>query len=300
MIAPLLRNVSLIPASGGSLAFVRCFICPWCASRLAITALLIGPAALSAHPEIEAALARLNSAIAAAPNNAEFYLSRGNLYAKHEAWVAAEANYLRAAELTPLLPGLARSRGALALSTHDFSGALAHLNQALELSPADAEALILRVGARVALGDRRGGLADLEAALQLLPSPGPELFLTRAALHVSPADAIASLDAAIARIGPAHTLQLRALELEEANGRVDDALRRLDTLARQSERREIWLKRRGDLLTRAGRDDEARATYAAALAAVQSLPEWLRDSPDSLALAAELARLATLHPPSSS
>lgn len=270
------------------------------AAWTAITVLVLGAVGLHAHPEIEAALARLNTAIAASPDDPELYLTRGNLYAKHEAWVHAEANYLRAAEIAPRHPGLARSRGALALSTREFNAALIFLNEALDLDPRDLDALILRVGARVALGDRSGGLADLEAALQRLPQPGPELFLTRAALHESPAAAIASLDAAIARIGPAHTLQLRALELEEASGRVDDALRRLDQLARQSERRETWLKRRGDLLARAGRTREARAAYASALAALQSLPEWLRDSPDAVALAAELTRLASPPSPSSS
>lgn len=269
------------------------------ATRTALIVLVLGAVSLRAHPEIEAALARLNTAIASAPDDPELYLTRGNLYAKHEAWIHAEANYLRAAEIAPQHPGLARARGALALSTCDFSAALAFLNEALRLDPRDLDALILRVGARVALGDRAGGLSDLEAALERLPQPGPELFLTRAALHASPADAIASLDAAMARIGPAHTLQLRALELEEANGRVEDALRRLDQLARQSERRETWLKRRGDLLARAGRAAEARAAYTSALGALQSLPDWLRDSPDAVALAAELARLASPPSPSS-
>src|SRR5687767_5362958 len=51
------------------------------------------------HPEIEAALSRLNSQIAAAPADAELYLARGEVYAKHHEWISAEANYLRAAEL---------------------------------------------------------------------------------------------------------------------------------------------------------------------------------------------------------
>lgn len=265
-----------------------------------MTLLVLGSGGVRAHPEIEAALARLNSAVAANPGDPELYLTRGNLYAKHEVWIQAEANYLRAAELAPQYPGLARSRGALALATSDFSAARTLLNAALQQDPNDTDALILRVGARVALGDRAGGLADLEAALQRLPHPGPELFLTRAALHASPADAIASLNAAIARIGPAHTLQLRALELEEASGQTDAALSRLDELARQSERPETWLKRRGDLLARAGRPGEARAEYTRALAALRTLPDWLRESPETLSLAAELARLAAAPSPSSS
>ena len=106
----------------------------------------------------------------------------------------------------------------------------------------------------------------------------------------TPADAIRILDAGMARIGPAHTLQTRALELEEAAGRIDDALRRLQRIADLSERKEMWLKRRGDLLARAGRTAEARAAYAAALAAIAALPDWLRESPDTTRLVAELAR----------
>ena len=251
----------------------------------------LGAATTQAHPEIEAALDRLNTRIAAAPGDAELYLERGELYAQHQDWVSAEANFLRAAELAPSLPRLNRARASLALATGAALEARGHLDRALLLNPRDAEALILRSRARAALNDRAGAGADLDAALPLLTNPRPELFLERAALHRSPREAIRSLDAAIARIGPVHTLQLRALELEEAAGLVDAALARLQAIAERSERKEIWLKRRGDLLARAGRVREARRFYADALAAIASLPEWLRESPDTLQLTAELARL---------
>lgn len=241
-----------------------------------------------AHPEIEAALARLNTALAAAPTDANLYLERGELYAKHHDWVAAEANFLRAAELAPQLPRLDRARGALALATRDFRTARAHLDRALALAPRDAEAFVLRSRVRAALNDGSGAIGDLDAALALIDAPSAELFLERSALAPSPTDAIRTLDAAIARIGPAHTLQLRALEIEETSGRIDAALERLAAIAARSERKEFWLKRRGDLLTRAGRHAEARAAYAEALAAIAALPEWLRQSPDTAQLAATL------------
>jgi predicted negative regulator of RcsB-dependent stress response len=103
---------------------------------------------------------------------------------------------------------------------------------------------------------------------------------------------VRALDQAIARIGPVHTLELRALELEEAAGRHDAALRRLDAMLSRAERRETWLKRRGDVLRRAGRASEALTAYRAAQAAIAALPAWLRESPDTAALAAELSRLA--------
>lgn len=246
-----------------------------------------------AHPELEAALTRLNAEIARAPGTADLYLQRGELYAAHEDWVMAEANYLHAAEVAPRLPGLERARGKLALSTGHARDALAHFESALALDARDVEALVFRARARAALQQRAAAAADLAAAVALLPNPRPELFLERAALLDSPAAAITSLDAAMVRVGPVHTLQLRALELEESLSRTENALARLEAIAAQSERQEAWLKRRGDLLARAGRAAEARAAYSAAIAAIAALPSWLRDSPDTARLAAELAKLVS-------
>lgn len=246
------------------------------------------PAAALAHPEIDAALSRLNTALAARPADAALYLERGNLYAKHADLVAAEANYLRAAELAPQMPGLDRARGALALAGHSAAEARTHLDRALQLDSRDAEALILRSRACAALHDRSAALADLQRGLALLAHPGPELFLELASLQPTPATAIASLDAAITRLGPVHVLQRRALELEESSGQLDAALARLTAIAERSERKDPWLKRRGDILARAGRHAEARAVYAAARRAIAALPDWLRESPDTQQLLSQL------------
>lgn len=258
---------------------------------LTLAAAVLATTSLCAHPELEGALSRLNPALAAAPTDASLYLERGELYAKYGDVVSAEANFLRAAELAPRLPRLDRARGALALATSQPAEAIAHLDRALVVDSRDAEALVFRSRAQAMLGRRAAALADLDAAIALVANPRPELFLAHAALLPSPAQAIAALDAAIARIGPAYTLHLRALELEERLGRIDAALERLATLTAMSERKETWLKRRGDALTRAGRSSEARAAYTAALTAVDALPEWLRASPDTARLALELRAL---------
>jgi tetratricopeptide (TPR) repeat protein len=256
----------------------------------AILILHINP--LRAHTEIENALLRLNAQIAATPGDADLYLQRGELYARHEAWVFAEANYLRAIELAPDHPRLDRLRGELELATGHPAEARAHFDAALAREPGDAESLILRARAHLALKVQNAAIADFNAALALIATPPPELFLERAA-RLAPADAIRSLDEGIERLGPAVTLNLRALALEESLGRIDDAVARLDRITEQSERKEAWLKRRGDLLARAGRASEARAAYASALAAIAGLPQWLRESPDMVRLATELARLTT-------
>jgi tetratricopeptide (TPR) repeat protein len=155
-----------------------------------------------AHEEIEEALTRLNGLIAASPTKAEFYLDRGELYAKHQDWISAEANFLRAAELAPTLPRLDLARGSLALATGALLEARDHLNRAVELNPRDGEALIFRSRTRARLNDRAGAIVDLDAALHLITHPRPELFLERASLFAAAIDAIRSLDAGMAQIGP--------------------------------------------------------------------------------------------------
>jgi tetratricopeptide (TPR) repeat protein len=247
-------------------------------------------AVVRAHPEIEDALSRLNPQIAAQPTDASLYLERGLLYARHDDWVTAESNYLRAAELAPNHPRLPQALGTVALATGRVREACGYFDAALAIDPKDAEARVFRARARVALQNRSAAIADLNAALALIAQPPPELFLERARL-LAPADAIRSLDEGIERLGPAVTLHLRALELEEQLGRINAAVARVDRIAAESERSEVWLKRRGDILSRAGRQAEARAAYAEALAAISALPAWLRESPEARRLAAEITRL---------
>ena len=47
-------------------------------------------------------------------------------------------------------------------------------------------------------------------------------------------------------------------------------------VAAQSARKETWLARRADILARAGRTDQARSAYAAALTAIEALPAATR------------------------
>ncbi|MFM8336665.1 MAG: tetratricopeptide repeat protein [Opitutaceae bacterium] len=259
--------------------------------------LALATAAAHAHPEIEAGLTRLNAALAAEPRNADLLLERGELYARHEDWLHAEANYLAAAEIAPRHAGIARARGALALAQNRPADALNLLNESKALDPADNSGRILRARALRKLGRNDEAGNEYDRVLDRLRSPSPDLFLERAAL-LPPTEALTVLETALRRLGPVPGLELRALALEETLGRVDAALARLDRLSAGAERKENWLRRRGDVLLRAGRDKEARAAYAAALAALAALPDWLRDSPESVKLAKELATLSHSTPSS--
>lgn len=258
---------------------------------LTVTTVLLGAGVARAHPEIEAALERLKAHLAARPTDAALYLERGELYARHDDPVAAEANYLRAAELAPDLPRLNSARAALELAAGRPAAARRLLDPVIARFPQDVEARVLRARALAALKERPAAVADFTVALAAAPTPSPDLYLERATLLPPPA-ALASIDEGIARLGPTLALQLRAINLEESLGRIDEAAARITRVAAQSERKEAWLKRRGDLYARAGRPRDARASYREALARLADLPDWLRASAEVKQLATELQRLS--------
>jgi len=79
-----------------------------------------------------------------------------------------------------------------------------------------------------------------------------------------------------------------ALELEMKLSLYETALKRVDRLAAAAGRKETWLARRGEILEKLGRTDEARAAYEAALAALKSVPPARRQTEASLRLAETL------------
>ena len=78
------------------------------------------------------------------------------------------------------------------------------------------------------------------------------------------------------RMGPLFTLQEQAIAIERKRKRFDDALRRIDLLLAQAQRKEVWLVEKGAILAEAGRAQEAAQAYAAARAAIAALPAQLR------------------------
>jgi len=107
-------------------------------------------------------------------------------------------------------------------------------------------------------------------------------------------EALRGLEEGISKLGPVVTLQLAAIDLELRRKNFDGALVRLDQIAAQSQRKESWLVRRGEILKLAGRDEEARAAFNAALNAIESLPPAHRQSRSVSAL--ELRARSALSP----
>lgn len=203
---------------------------------LAACALALPPSA-SGHGTSAEALARAEAALAADGHDARLHVRRADLQRRGGHADAAEAGYRRALALDPELDaaraGLAellldggRAREALAaidgLRSRDDAGALPHR--------------VLRARILAAAGRPRDAAREFDAALAAMAVPTPDLFLARADLAATPAEAIRHLDGGIVRLGGAAALELRAAELEIARGDADAAQRRLDRLERRGAR----------------------------------------------------------------
>ncbi|HKQ18632.1 MAG TPA: tetratricopeptide repeat protein [Candidatus Eisenbacteria bacterium] len=243
------------------------------ASALALTL----PSLSAAHGPTHHAIEDLSARIEAGGTSANDFLRRGELYRIERKWDAAERDYDRAAQLAPGLREVAVARAALYLDRGRPDRAKAAIDRLLSDHPDHSEALRVRAMASVALGWPLEAAQDLDRRIELVPHPTPDHYIERARLLAGCGEqllgrAVRGLDEGIVRLGPIVSLEFCAIELEMQQGLFDSALRRLEDVAPQFDRKETLLERRGEILTAAGRVAEAREAFAAALAAIESGP----------------------------
>jgi tetratricopeptide (TPR) repeat protein len=164
------------------------------------------------------------------------------------------------------------------------------LDSFLEKSPDHAAALLERARVMDSLGNPALCLADYRKALEVTVNPEPDLFIEVADQLVKQnltAEAIRVMSKSIESKGQVPSLVLKAMDLEMAAGRYDDALKRIDTMAAVMPRPEPWMAKRAGVLSRAGRTDESKLEWQALLDHIDSLPDAERRSAAMTNLAAE-------------
>lgn len=249
---------------------------------LVVISVALLPSFAHAHEGVHEQIAAITAKIKRDPKNASLYLQRGELHRLHRDWMRAAADYDRAERLQPGLQIVDLARGKMLFDSGKLQRAKLTLDRFLSRRPAHYEGLITRARVLVKLGARTDAAKDFTRALSLASIPEPELYLERAnvvaAGEAQLPDALSGLDEGINKLGPLVTLQLVAIDLELRRKNYDGALVRLDQITAQSQRKEAWLVRRGEILKLAGRDAEARAAFNAALTAIESLPPAHRQS----------------------
>ncbi len=245
----------------------------------------------TAHPDIEIRIAAVTKQINVRPNDAELYLRRGSLHREHRDWEKALADFDRAAELAPRFADVHLARGRMWLDAGKLTDAHEELDRFLTLRPNHALGMIYRARVLRAMGEHAAAGEDYDRGIRAADRPGPQLFLDRARAFADAGEferALSGLDEAVTRLGPILTIESYAIELEAKRRRYDLALSRLDRMLDRLPK-ERFLQRRGALLERAARHDEARASYQEALAHVNTLPPRRRDTKPFVDLQAELA-----------
>jgi tetratricopeptide (TPR) repeat protein len=239
-----------------------------------------------AHEGLHEQIVAITAKIKRDPKNASLYLHRGELHRLHRDWTRAAADYDRAERLEPELTIVGFVRGRMLFESGRLQRAKFTLDRFLAHQPNHFEALVTRARVLAKLGAADDALNDFTHALTI--SPDPELYLERAQVEARDgrhiAQALTGLDEGIRNLGPLATLQIAAIDLELRRRNYDAALTRLETVMSQSERKEAWLARRGEILELAARPQEARAAFQDALAAIASLPPNRRQTRSITAL----------------
>ena len=226
---------------------------------------------------IEAALAQPGDA----PRRAQLYFDRGELHRLHGDWRRAEADYDQAIRYRPDLHAVELSRGRLLLDSGRPRKAKAAVERFLSGEVDHPEGLFVQAQILVKLGWGLKAVSFIDRAIARIAQPEPDHYLARADTlaslgHRHLPRAVAGIDEGIKRLGPLVSLDSRAIDLEVKLGRFDSALGRVDRQAAATVRKDMWLARRAEVLDRAGRRQEARASRQQALSAIASLPIQLQ------------------------
>ena len=234
----------------------------------------------------------LNTAIAREPANVDFLVERADLYREIGSLSRALADYDHALRLDPAR-NVHLGRALVFLQQQRFDDALAATDASIAREPGDARAWRARADALAGLDRDEEAVGALDDAIAVGDPPLPDDYLQRAELlarasHLN--DAIAGLDEGLARLGPAVTLQLLAIELERRRGTFDSALARIDDLQERYDRVETVLVLRGDVLAQAGRKEEADAAYTDALQVIEERLSNRRAAPAEAQLRADVLR----------
>ena len=248
---------------------------------LGILTLLLSPLAL-AHGSLEEQIAFVTKEIAAHPADARLYVRRGELHRYDRHTRAALEDFDHALRVDPSLAEAHLGRGRTLIAANRPRAADQALREFVRVRAADPEGHVARARCLTKLARPGEAAEEYSRAIALLARPGPDVFVERAralsdAGRVT--EAVRSLDEGLGKLGPIVALQTMAIDLEVRRKNWEAALERLDRAAAPFARRETWLARRGEILLAAGRPQDARKAFVAALASIDSLPERLRRTP---------------------
>ncbi len=236
----------------------------------------------------------IDSRLAREPESGELWFKRGLLQFEHEDWDAASVDFDKAERFAPGEFPVLWWQGQILDKLGKPDEAKKALDAFLAIKPDHWSALASRARVEIQLGLHDQALADFRASLANNPKAEPELFneVAQALADRQLTDeALATVEAGLARLGQIPALQSQALDIEVDAGRWDAALVRLAAIRKSALRPEPWMMKRAGILAAAGRVAESRAAWQALVRHLNALPPGERDS-HSMMLISEQAQLA--------
>lgn len=246
--------------------------CPYLASLIGAAALALAAPA-GAHPSIDEHERHVQAELAQHPEDPDWHISIGRVSFEKNEWDSALASYATARRLGADDERIALLEGTTYLEAGWPRMAKERFEAILAKTPTDPAAHLGRGRAWMNLEHPEKAAADYAIVVETISSlqPGYVLEYREALLRAGRrSEAVEALDAGIARLGQVPALQLAAIDTQVEAENYDDALRRLDLLLATSPDHPQWSARRGEILERAGRTDEARLAYVNALHNIQT------------------------------
>lgn len=223
----------------------------------------------------------LQSELVARPTDPALMIRRAFLEVEHADWQAALVDLERASRMGADEGDLVFLRARALAAGKQWAAAKTALDEFFATHPPIAMAHAERARVLLHLGEGKAALDDYRAALQLTPKPEPELVIevTEALAAQSLTDeALQVISKGVEVIGNVPQLVLKAMDLEIAAKRYDNALARVDAMMKMMPRPEPWMARRASVLAQAGRYDDSRAEWTKLREHLLALPTLERGS----------------------
>lgn len=228
------------------------------------------PAVAEARGGAGTRIARITASIGKRPDDPKLYLRRAKLHLKQGRADLALQDLERVGELAPDMDQAKLLRARALLDSKQLAAALEQVDSYLRTDEPAPEGRQVRGAILLRMGKFAEAEAELEAYVARVPKPRVSAFLLYADAITGQGDehlprAVVWLDRGIMRLGKAPELHLRVVELKVRQGEFYGALARVDEVLETTKHKAPWLAKRGDVLEKAGRHDEARQAYRACL-----------------------------------
>jgi cellulose synthase operon protein C len=268
---------------------------------VALAGLLTAATRSWAHGPLSEQLTRLDAEIARSPRAPGGYQQRAELHRQAGQLDAALADLQRARALDPKRPGLDVQVARTLLDAGRAAEAGAQLDRAVADPGSEAAARLLRGRWHLEQGRPRLAAADLERAMSRLggAATADDHLRLVSALRATgnPQRAARALAVARKQLGPLVSLDLIAVKLAVEQRQHDRALAVIDDQIRSTPQPASWLLRRGDVLAAAGRRQQARRAYRAALESLTAQEPPRRNTAAMRALTAQARQRLAPHVP---